>query len=350
MNGQGPRYLIVGPAWVGDMVMAQSLFIALRQQHPECLIDVLAPGWSLPLLARMPEVNRAIEIPLRHGEFGLMPRWHLGRTLCAERYDRAIVLPRSFKAALIPFFAGTRVRTGYRGEMRYGLLNDIRALDKQLLTQTVQRYVALGLERDAPLPPPIHEPSLQVDTDNQQVLVHRLGLSLNHPVVALLPGAEYGPSKQWPLQHYAMLAKLLLEGGYQIWILGSDKDREAGEAIIDGRQGNVHNLCGQTHLVDTVDLLALCHAVVSNDSGLMHIAASVGTPLVAIYGSSTPAYTPPLSDKAKSVYLGLDCSPCFKRNCPLGHTNCLTDISPEAIMGQLQSLHSQSQTENTRED
>lgn len=331
------RYLITGPAWVGDMVMAQSLLISIKQREPEAQIDVLAPAWSVPLLSRMPEVNEAITVPVGHGELGIAARWRIGRTLLARRYDRAIVLPRSLKSALIPFFAKARLRTGYRGEMRYGLLNDIRPLDKSALTQTVQRFVALGQPAGASLPPPIPEPRLEVDSDNQQRLLSALDLYLDRPAIGFMPGAEYGPAKQWPLRHYAQLAAELSERGYQVWLLGSAKDREAAAQIAEGL-GQVHNLCGRTELVDAVDLLALCRAAVSNDSGLMHVAAAVGTPLVALYGSSTPDYTPPLTERAEVLYLDLDCSPCFQRECPQGHMHCLEQISPTVALTAVEKL------------
>ncbi|MCW8917884.1 MAG: lipopolysaccharide heptosyltransferase II [Gammaproteobacteria bacterium] len=331
------RILIVGPAWVGDMVMAQSLFISLRQRHPDALIDVLAPAWSVPLLSRMPEVHEAITVPTGHGEFGLAARWRLGRSLRSHHYDQALVLPRSLKSALIPLFAGARVRSGYCGEMRYGMLNDIRALDKRVLTQTVQRFVALGQPADAPLPPATPHPALKVDAGNQRRLLQELGLDLERPVIGFMPGAEYGPAKQWPLAHYAALAGLLVEQGFQVWLFGSAKDRKAAPQIATGL-GQVYNLCGRTELVDAVDLIALCRTVVSNDSGLMHVAAAVGTPLVALYGSSTPAYTPPLTDKAEVLYLGLECSPCFKRECPLGHTQCLTRIDAAQALAAVERL------------
>ena len=317
--------------------MAQSLFISIRQRHPDAVIDVLAPAWSVPLLERMPEVHEAITVPVGHGEFGLAARWRIGRALCSRHYDYAIVLPRSFKSALIPFFAGARVRTGYRGEMRYALLNDIRALDKTVLTQTVQRFVALGQPADASLPPAIPQPTLKVDEGNQQRLLQELELDPERPAIGFLPGAEYGPAKLWPLAHYAALAGLLVERGFQVWLLGSGKDRDAAARIAAGLEP-VHNLCGRTELVDAVDLIALCRAVVSNDSGLMHVAAAVGTPLVALYGSSTPAYTPPLTDRAEVLYLDLDCSPCFKRDCPLGHTQCLTRIDAGQALAAVERL------------
>ncbi len=330
---EASRYLIAGPAWVGDMVMAQSLFMTIKQREPQARIDVLAPTWSLPLLARMPEIDEAINVPVGHGEFGLAKRWQLGRSLRSRCYDRAIVIPRSMKAALIPFFAGAKARIGYRGEMRYGLLNDIRPLDKTVLTQTVQRYVALGLPADSELPPPIPAPRLLVDAENQQRLLDELGLRGEGKVIGLMPGAEYGPAKRWP--YYAELVAQLVRVGFRVWIFGSEKERVDAESLAG--VGAV-NLCGRTSLVEAVDLIAACDTVVSNDSGLMHVAAAVGKPLLAIYGSSTPDYTPPLSEQAQVLYQRLDCSPCFKRDCPLGHTDCLKGIGVDEVFSTLMPM------------
>jgi len=332
MNNLSRRYLIVGPSWIGDMVMAQSLFITLKQQYPHCQIDVLAPAWSLPVLKRMPQVSEGISADVAHGEFSFFKRRELGRSLKQKKYTHAIVIPRSWKSALVPFFAGVPLRTGYRGEMRYGLLNDIRTLDKNVLTQTVQRYVAHAYADNPAEPPSIPYPALQVDAQNQQKLRQEFGLKLERPVVAMMPGAEYGPAKQWPLAYYRELAQALVEKGWQVWLLGSEKDRAAGEEI--STMENIHNLCGRTQLVDTIDLLAMARSVVSNDSGLMHVAAAVGVEVNVIYGSSTPDYTPPLTndDKKNIFYLGLECSPCFKRVCPLGTTACLYNIKYSDVM------------------
>ncbi len=333
------RVLVIGPAWVGDMVMAQSLFMTLAAQGAE--VDVVAPQWSVPLLARMPQVRRAIALPVGHGRFGLAERWRIGRRLRAEHYDQAVVLPRSFKAALIPFFAGIPRRTGYRGEMRYGLLNDVRVLDKTRLPRVIDRYVALGLSVAASLPPQdIPVPQLRIDAENRTRLVQQLDLDMQRPAVAFMPGAEYGPAKRWPLQHYAALARELLADGRQVWIIGSAKELTDGAAIAAAAPGAL-NLCGRTRLEDAADLLSLASAAVSNDSGLMHVAAATGVPLVALYGSSSPAYTPPLSAQARVLYRALSCSPCFKRVCPLGDTPCLTDIGPEQVLAALHSFWEQ---------
>ncbi|HEY3858089.1 MAG TPA: lipopolysaccharide heptosyltransferase II [Gammaproteobacteria bacterium] len=324
------RILVVGPAWVGDMVMAQSLFMTLKARFPDSEIDVLAPAWSRPLLARMPEVKSAVTLPLEHGELGWGVRRRLGVTLYG-RYQRAIVLPRSWKSALVPAFANIPIRTGYRGEFRYGLINDIRKLDKKKLTQTVQRYVALGVPRDAALPPPVPEPRLRVDKDNQRLQLDLNRLNLDKPVVALLPGAEYGPAKRWPIERYAELAKRLTASGKQIWVFGSAKEDGLGVAIAQAAGEGAVNLCGRTKLADAVDLMALAECAVTNDSGLMHIAGAVGVRLVALYGSSSPDYTPPLTSKAEVVYLRLSCSPCFERTCPLKHFNCMMQMQVDDV-------------------
>ncbi len=331
------QILVVGPSWVGDMVMAQSLFMTLKAAGP-CEIDVLAPTWSLPMLARMPEVRRGIAMPLGHGAVELGVRWRIGRELARSRYDQAIVLPNSLKSALIPFFAGIPLRTGFRGEMRFGLLNDLRPLDKKALPLTVQRFLALSRPPGRPLPDPIPRPRLVADADNQTRLCAKLGLAMDRPVIAFMPGAEYGPSKQWPLPYYAALGRELVAQGHRVWVLGSGKDVPAGEAIAAEAGDGVVNLCGRTELGDAVDLLALAQAAVTNDSGLMHVAAAVDRPLVAIYGSSTPDHTPPLAERVAIRYLRLDCSPCFERVCPLGHTRCLHEITPASVLTALNTL------------
>jgi heptosyltransferase II len=297
------KILVVGPAWVGDMVVAQSLFLSLRQRDPNCLIDVLAPGWSLPLIARMPEVRRGIEMPVGHGEFGFWKLRRLGLQLRAEQYDQAIVLPRKLKAALVPWFARIPLRTGYRGESRYGLINDMRRLDESVLSQTVQRFVALGLDQPPAQASVIPQPRLRVDPANCSRLLQEFGLDERQSAIAFMPGAEYGPAKQWPPEYFAQLAIQLAGDGYQVWIMGSGKEAALGESIRAGSGGAAINLCGRTQLVDTIDLLSLCRQAVTNDSGLMHVAAAVGAPLVAIYGSSTPDYTPPLTTAADVLYL-----------------------------------------------
>jgi heptosyltransferase-2 len=331
------KILVVGPSWVGDMVMAQSLFIALKAADPACRIDVLAPAWTFPLLERMPEVARAIAMPLAHGQFGLVERIRLGRQLRRESYTQAIVLPNSWKSALVPFFADIPRRTGYVGECRWGLLNDARRLDKQRLTMTVQRFVALALPKGAPQPPDCPVPAIPLDPARQAAAAEKFRISTGGNILALCPGAEYGPAKRWPAGHFAELAREKLDGGWRVWLFGSEKDKEVTAEINRMAGGHCVDFAGRTKLGEAVDLLSLAHAVVSNDSGLMHLAAALDKPLVAIYGSSDPGFTPPLHAKARVVSLHLDCAPCFKRTCPLypenhpDHARCLSGISPAQI-------------------
>lgn len=312
------------------MIMAQSLYKLLHARHTSIEIDVLAPAWSLPLLERMPEVSRGIELPIGHGQLGLSTRRRIGHSL-RGRYDRAIVLPRSLKSALVPWFARIPRRTGYRGEWRYGLLNDIRPFDSDRLDQTVRRFIALGLTDDAQLPMP-PEPALTIDATRRDRLLERFDLDTSAPIVALMPGAEYGPAKQWPASHYSQLAQRLDGAGASVAILGSKKEASLGEQIARAAEStSVKNLCGETELVEAIDLLSAASVAVSNDSGLMHIAAAVGTHTVAIYGSSTPDFTPPLTQNCQVHYRRLSCSPCFKRECPLGHLDCLNGISVDTV-------------------
>jgi heptosyltransferase-2 len=318
------------------MVMAQSLFKRLRQLHPTTQIHVLAPAWSRPLLERMPEVSKAIDMPLGHGKLELKTRWQMGKSL-RGRYRQAILLPNSWKSAIIPFAANIPLRTGWLGEMRYGLLNDARKLDKQLLSMTVQRFVALANTGGSQELPEIMPPRLMVNPGNAVTARAKLGLQ-HEPsglLLALCPGAEYGEAKRWPAEYFAALAQQHIQKGGQVWLFGSDKDFPVCDNITAIAGEACHNLAGRTSLAQATDLLSLADLVVSNDSGLMHVAAALDRPLVAIYGSSDPGFTPPLNKQHQILDLGLDCSPCFKRECPLGHLDCLRNISVEQVSAAL---------------
>lgn len=333
------RILIIGPSWVGDMVMAQTLFTVLKQRHPECLIDVLAPEWSRPLLERMPEVRRALSFPLGHGALEIKVRRKIGHSLQGQ-YEQAIVLPNSFKSALTPFFAKIPQRTGWRGEMRYGLLNDLRKLDKKQYPLMIERFMALACDANENLEKPYPRPSLQVNKENAHAALQRFSLDLNKPILSLCPGAEFGLSKKWPSQHYAELANHYVKQGWQVWIFGSKNDHATGEEIaqlIDDKSV-CFNLAGETSLAEAIDLLSFSDAVISNDSGLMHIAAALNRPLVAIYGSTSPDFTPPLADEVAIVRTGISCSPCFERTCRYGHYHCLTELESSMAIDALDNL------------
>jgi heptosyltransferase-2 len=335
------KILIVGPAWVGDMVMAQTLFIAIQQEQPDAIIDVLAPGWSNPLLERMPEVRKALNLPIGHGELKLCLRRRIGKSMRAEGYDQAILLPNSLKSALVPFFAGIPKRTGWKGESRYILLNDLRVLDKDRYPLMIERFIALAYPEGAPLPAELPRPALKVDPANVDQAMSKYGLNHDRKVLALCPGAEFGPSKRWPENYFADIAQVRIDEGWQVWLFGSAKDREVTDMIarsIGQGAEHIHNLAGDTSLADAVDLLSVADAVVSNDSGLMHIAAAHNRPLVVPYGSTSPDFTPPLNDHKQIVRTDLDCSPCFQRVCPLGHTNCMKQLTPGRILEALKAL------------
>lgn len=331
------RILIVGPAWVGDMVMAHSLIQMLAQLYDgDVLIDVLGPAWALPLTARMQEVNDSIVSPFAHGELNLRGRLQLAQHVRQRHYQQCIVLPNSLKSALLPFAARIPLRSGFIGEQRYGLLNDIRRLDKAKLPLTVERFCALGLSADAPPPESIPRPQLHVDTADVRKAIDRFAVPTSGPVLALCPGAEYGPSKQWPAEHFAELAVSRIRAGWNVWIFGSAKDASIAAQIMTEVQAKnasdqqLANLCGLTNLGEAIDLLSHADVVVSNDSGLMHVACAVDAPVVALFGSTTPAMTPPLGEPHLVLEQKLDCRPCFKRSCPLEHLNCLKLTTPTA--------------------
>jgi heptosyltransferase-2 len=331
------KTLVIAPAWVGDAVMAQPLLRRLRERDPQTLIDVFAPAWVAPVMERMAEVHRVSINPFAHGELCLGVRWQLGRSLRREGYRHAVVLPNSLKSALIPFFAGIPQRTGFVGEMRYGLLNDARRLDKHALPLMVERFIALAGHPGESLPHPLPRPQLSVDAARRQETLGKLRLFPARPVLVFCVGAEYGAAKRWPATHFARLAKMLAPE-YEIWLLGSAKDAPIGAVVETLSEGAAVNLCGKTDLGEAVDLLAAGTLAVCNDSGLMHVAAALNKPLIALYGSSSPGFTPPLSENARVVSLNLPCSPCFKRVCPYGHLECLENLTPERVREEIGEL------------
>lgn len=324
--------------------MSQCLYTSIKQQHPDAMIDVMAPAWCKPILERMPEVHQAIDMPLGHGDFNFLGRRAIGKSM-RGRYDHAYVLPNSAKSALIPWFASIPVRTGWKGEMRYGLLNDIRNNKKSFQYMT-ERYVALAhpasAMRDSSSLGGLETlpcPSLSIDAAVQQQTRDKFSLHSARAVIGLCPGAEFGPAKQWPTEHYAAVAAAMIDLGKQIWLFGSAKDSQTTQAIIahltPSQREHIADLAGKTSLIEAVDMLACCESVVSNDSGLMHVAAAVGCQVVGVYGSTSPTYTPPLAEKKAIVHTDIECRPCFKRECPLGHLKCLKDLAPRRVIDAL---------------
>ncbi len=326
------KALIVAPSWIGDTIMAQPLFARLHAKNPGLQLDALAPRWVAPVLQRMDEIQDVVDSPFGHGQLSVKARWQLGRELAARRYDTVYVLPNSLKSAVVPFLAGIPRRVGFTGESRYGLINVRHTLDKQALPLMVERFTQLAERPGTPLPRPVAFPRLRSSQADQERTLAELGLERPTRIVAFCPGAEYGPAKRWPASHFAELAHELAGRDCAIWLFGSPKDHAIAEEISRLAPGLCRNLCGTTNLAQAVDLLALANLVVCNDSGLMHVAAALDRPIVALYGSSSPGFTPPLSERADILSLKLDCSPCFKRECPLGHLDCLNKLTPTRVL------------------
>ncbi|GAK22946.1 LOW QUALITY PROTEIN: ADP-heptose-lipooligosaccharide heptosyltransferase [Vibrio sp. JCM 19052] len=341
------KILIIGHP-VGDMVMSQSLYIVLKQLHPESQIDVIAPGWCKAILERMPEIHQAIEMPIGHGEFNLLGRREIGKSLREKQYDHAYILPKSAKSALIPWFANVPLRTGWKGEMRYGLLNDLRPNMKSFQFM-VERYVALAYSQEEMIDSSslggletLPRPSLFIDKREQAEAIAKFNLNQESPVIGLCQEQSLALRKNGPNSHYAEVAIQMAKSGHQIWLFGSQKDLETcnniKQLVPQEHQHQIHVLAGQTSLIEAVDLLAACQTVVANDSGLMHVAASVGCNVVAVYGSTSPKYTPPLAEKVEIVHTDIDCRPCFKRECEFKHLKCLTELSPKQVLDSIQKL------------
>jgi heptosyltransferase-2 len=313
------RILVVAPNWIGDALMAQPLLARLREKRPGAKLDMLAPDWVAPVARRMPEVDEVIAVPFRHRALQLGSRWRLGRTLKSRRYSEAIVLPNSWKAALVPFFADIPLRAGYVGESRYGLLNRLyRKPDKAMR----RHYARLAEAPDAEPRQPLPEARLRVDLASAAATRARFGIEGRYAV--LCPGAEYGPAKRWP--YFAELAARL---AMPVVLLGSPNDAAAA-ADVGGR-----NLVGKTTLDEAIDLIAGAELVVSNDSGLMHVAAALGRPLIALFGSSSPEKTPPQSGHSRVLWLKIECSPCYQRECPLGHFRCMRELTVERVLAEV---------------
>lgn len=327
------RVLLIAPQWIGDAVMSEPLVAALAAQGS--VISVAALPWVAPVYRAMPRVAQVFDMPFAHGRLDLGARWRLGRAW-RQRFDTAYVLPNSAKAALLPLFAGIPRRIGYEGEMRWGLLNR-RLPNPKGRPPMVPFYLSLA----GPLPTLVPAPTLRVSEERLAAALATADRPLAaQGYVTFAPGAEYGPAKCWPVEHYADLARqLFARDGTPIVLLGSGKEAALAAEIERLAPGACVNMIGRTSLDQAMALISGARGMVSNDSGLMHVAAAFGVPQVAVFGSTSPEHTPPLNRHARVLWLkdelGLDCMPCFERQCRFGHTRCLTEVKPERALQAL---------------
>ena len=332
------KSLIIAPQWIGDAVMTEPLMRRLAARGEKLTVGALP--WVAPVYRAMPQVSAVIEFPFAHGGLQFNARRRLASAMQGE-FDIAYVCPNSLKSALLPFLASIPKRVGYLGEARIGLLTHrLKNPPKTQRPPMVAFYSALSgatseLASDIP--------QLHLDSVDVERALGAMGLVRGRYYV-FAPGAEFGPAKRWPAAHFAELARQL---DLPVVLLGSGKELELCEDIAlpvnQAQAGKCLNLAGKTSLAHAFAAIAAAKAVVSNDSGLMHVAAAFGVPQVAIFGSSSPLHTPPLSARAHVIWLKddptyqppLDCAPCFERTCPLGHTRCLNDVTPDTVLSNL---------------
>ena len=331
------KILIIAPNWIGDAVMTEPLITQLKKNHPDSLIDVIATPWVASVMRAIPAINEVIIGDFKHGLLQWAERKQLAKQLKLLGYTHAYVLPNSFKSALIPWLAKIPNRIGYKGEMRWRLITaPLDNPSRSNRPSMSSHYFALSGHQAKDTP----QPKLELPKLFLNEMKEKLQLIQSHDKLFILcPGAEYGPAKQWPVEHFGKLAQMLIEQNSKalVLILGSKKESSLADEIakLSNSNNQVINWCGQTTLDEAMACIAVADKVISNDSGLMHIAAAFRRPQVAIFGSSDPRHTPPLSPEAKVHWLQLECSPCFKRTCPLGHLKCLVDIQPQDVLNSL---------------
>ncbi|MES2206426.1 MAG: lipopolysaccharide heptosyltransferase II [Pseudomonadota bacterium] len=342
------RILIISPNWVGDAAMASVVVQGLIKKYAKAdqcnvQIDILTPITCEAVWQHIAGIHQVFVHGLKHSKLYVREILEWGRRF-RGCYDHAVILPNSFKSALIPWLANIPLRTGYVGEFRYGLLNDWHHLDKEKLPKWVDRCYALvsskqieGVSIEKNIEQPLVAPRLIANHAIQKMLIEKFfltdALSNGHFIVAICPGAEFGSAKQWPLHHWQTLARSFIKKQYTVWVMGGPKEVEIGNTLVETVPG-VLSFCGLTTLGEAIDLLAFAHLVVANDSGLLHIAAALGRATIGLYGSTPSEYAPPIArweGQTKVMEVNLECRPCKQRECPLGHKKCLELIEPSQV-------------------
>jgi heptosyltransferase-2 len=338
MQSGAVRTLVISPNWIGDAVMAQPLLRALKDANPARRIDVVAPAWVAPVWRAAAEVSEVLETPFKHGKLQWGERRKYAAMLRARGYDEAYILPNTLKFALIPWLAKIPRRVGYKGEMRYGLINLMHHDDPQHPRPMLPFYAALAGPVSSQAPVNVPYPVVGVTAEQKAGALARIGIAPGTTIVAFAPGAEFGPAKRWPSAHFAGLARMVQAARPEIAILllGSAKDAAVCDEIVAAAPG-VRSLAGVTSLTDALAILGSAAALVTNDSGLMHIASALQRPVVALYGPTDPRHTPPLSDIAQVLWLHLDCAPCQQRVCPLGHQDCMHKLTVDLAWAPLRA-------------
>ncbi len=323
--------LVVAPSWIGDFVISQSLFKYLKLNNKNCLIDVVIRDNLVPIANKMSQINRKLVLDVPHGSLGIFYRYRLAKELRNYSYHKAYILTNSFKSAIIPWLAHIPIRVGYIGEMRYGLINK-RFSEKKFETSMVNRFLKLAdsVYKEDLLP------ELTLDEETNKEVISKFNIDTSKKNIFLCPDAEYGPAKRWPSEKWYELAKILDSLNYKVYFLGKSDLGFENLSLLS----NVTSLINKTTVDETIYLLSIADLVISNDSGLMHVASAVSTKTLAIFGSTSPKYTPPLTKKgfSKIAYHNVDCSPCFKRKCPYGHLKCLNEIEVDEIMTEAENL------------
>ena len=315
------KILIIAPAWIGDLVMSAVLIKALKNNQNNS-IDILVNSNLLSLANQIPGIRKVISSETTHGRLSLIYRIKKGLSLRSEQYDECFILTNSYKSAIIPLIARIKKRISYLGELRYGLINIIKKPINRNFGM-VNRYLNLIDQKQTDTAYPV----FNIKT-NKELIFNKFQFEGKY--IVFCPDAEYGPAKRWPTHKWLHLANKLSQS-YKVIIIGLDIS--ISEEFRPLESDKIINLIGKTNLVEVMEIIALSEGVISNDSGLMHISASFEKKIIALYGSSSPTYTPPLISKEKRdiFYKNLDCSPCFKRVCPLGHTKCLNDIKVDEV-------------------
>lgn len=333
MAESSSRILVVSDFSVGDIVMNHTLFSLLKQHEPNLEIDVIAPPMARGLIRRMPEIRRHLPLDIKANR-PLSYRWITASlNLRREDYRQAILIPRSTNAALLTLLSGIKIRTGYK-QVHPGLVNDQRGDRPDNLHQKITGLIPRGISIPSRLP----YPRLHTDAEEIAKTIARFGIDLSRsPMIILAPGAARWGAKKWPIESFVQLSQMLTEK-YHVCVVGGVQELSLGQTIAAEQTTNITNLCGKLTIDEVVDVIAKAECVIANDSGLMHVAAAVRTPIVGIYGPTSPETYPPLSDSKVICWKNTLCSPCHRNRCPYGHHACMTGISPQEVFEKLSSL------------